>query len=232
MTTNYKPKQEAIGKPRARRGDLHKKTASFRFFKVAAALSGTVNGRSPHSRKRDINGGTLHRSANSGEDGVQRKRYRIEDFLPARATLAARQRLHNAAAPKDTRPLESGAAELAAAMEAMEKACALMLGTAERVEDHARAISAAARSKKTRALATDIQEQMARVYELSNFQDLAGQRIAKVIRLLTGDPEPPANERASRSGGGLVNGPRLDGGSGYVTQDDVDALFGYKAASA
>lgn len=162
---------------------------------------------------------------------MQRKRFRIESFLPARGPLAERREpgvLQKGAA--DTR-LERGAAELAAAMEAMEKACACVLGTAERVDEHARAISAAARSKKTRELASDIQQQMARVYELCNFQDVAGQRIAKVIRLLSGDPEPPTDDRAA-SGGCLINGPQLDGASGHVTQDDVDAMFGYKPASA
>ena len=84
--------------------------------------------------------------ANSREDHVQRKRFRIESFLPARGPLAERREpgvLQKGAA--DTR-LERGAAELAAAMEAMEKACACVLGTAERVDEHARAISAAARS--------------------------------------------------------------------------------------
>jgi chemotaxis protein CheZ len=163
---------------------------------------------------------------------VPHKRYRIESFLPARGAHAGRQEpgvLQKGAA--EARRLERGAAELAAAMEAMEKACASMLGTAERVDEHARAISAAAKSKKTRELAGNIQEQMAHVYELCNFQDLAGQRIAKVIRLLAGDPEPRPNDRSPRGDGNLVNGPRLDGASGHVTQDDVDAMFGYKSAA-
>jgi chemotaxis protein CheZ len=172
--------------------------------------------------------------ANSGEDDVQPKRYRIESFLSARGPRAERQQpgvLQTSEIAAEDGRIERGAAELAAAMEAMEKACACMLGTAERVEEHARAISAAAKSETTRELAGDIQEQMARVYELCNFQDVAGQRIAKVIRLLTGDPEPPTDERAA-GGGHLINGPPLDGATGYVTQDDVDALFGYKPASA
>jgi len=164
---------------------------------------------------------------------VQHKRYRIESFLPARPPLSGLQPgAADAGRPaKDNGKLEHGAAELAAAMEAMEKACAFMLGTAERVEDHARALSATAVSDETRALASDIREQMIRVYELCNFQDVAGQRIAKVIRLLTGEPDHPADDRVAEVGS-LINGPRLDGAQGYVTQDDVDALFGYKPASA
>lgn len=173
--------------------------------------------------------------ATCGEAGVQQKRYRIESFLGVspseRRAVAARPA--RTAEEGDTRQRERGAAELAAAMETIEKACAQMLGTAERVEEHARTLSAAAKSKKTRALASDIQEQVARLYELCNFQDVAGQRIAKVIGLLTAQPEAEARPEPSRAGASqLINGPRLDGASGHVTQDDVDALFGYKTASA
>jgi len=207
---------------------MRRQISPFRSFKVAAALSGTVNGTSPDARKRDVNGGAVLIFVNSGEVDVQHKRYRIESFLPARAALPERQAPAAAHPAKDNGRLEHGAAELAAAMEAMEKACAFMLGTAERVEDHARTLSAAAVSDETRALASDIREQMIRVYELCNFQDVAGQRIAKVIRLLTGEPGHPAADHPTD----LLNGPRLDGGEGYVTQDDVDAMFGYKPASA
>jgi hypothetical protein len=60
---------------------------------------------------------------------------------------------------------------------------------------------------------------------------VADQRIAKVIGLLTGEPDQPANDRAPEAGS-LINGPRLDRAAGCVTQDDVDALFGYNPASA
>jgi chemotaxis protein CheZ len=75
---------------------------------------------------------------------------------------------------------------------------------------------------------------MARIYEACTFQDLAGQRIAKVIALLTSldqvlsgaieehvDTPPTAPV--------MLNGPRLDGASGHITQDEIDAIFGYPA---
>lgn len=79
------------------------------------------------------------------------------------------------------------------------------------------------------------------IYEACNFQDLAGQRIGKVIdtlgqieqavtRMLTRCQQPldgeekiaamPAPQR------GLLNGPRLDGDSGHASQNEIDALFG------
>jgi chemotaxis protein CheZ len=165
---------------------------------------------------------------------VQQKRYRIESFLGMRPSerRTAHAFHHDRVRPDaDAEQRERAAAELAAAMEAIEKACAQMLGTAEHVEEHARSIADAAKSKKTRALASDIQEQIARLYELCNFQDVAGQRIAKVIRLLTGSPESnTAGEQAHSHSSQLINGPRLDGAAGHVTQDDVDTLFGYKTA--
>ncbi len=161
---------------------------------------------------------------------MQHKRYRIENFLterPAAMAHAVEPRALRSLSDSHLRRLERGAAELAAAMEAMEKACAFMLGIAERVEEQARELSAGAKSKKTRALACDIQSQMARVYELCNFQDIAGQRIAKVVRLLTGEPDPVVQHGfAAHGDSALINGPRLDGASGHITQDEVDALFG------
>jgi chemotaxis protein CheZ len=165
---------------------------------------------------------------------VQQKRYRIESFLGVRPSerRSAHAFHHARVRPDaDAQQRERAAAELAAAMETIEKACAQMLGTAEHVEEHARSIADAAKSKKTRALASDIQARIAQLYELCNFQDVAGQRIAKVIRLLTGEPESDAaGEQARSQPSQLINGPRLDGAAGHVTQDDVDALFGYKPA--
>lgn len=157
---------------------------------------------------------------------MQRKRYRIEDFLPRTAAPSPSLQPSLAASAGPALPLDRGAAELAAAMEAMEKACAFVLGTAERVEDRARTLADSAASEEARALACEIRDQMARVYEFCNFHDIAGQRIAKVIRLLGGDIDAPASDGASESAPKLVNGPRLDGASGHVTQADVDALFG------
>jgi chemotaxis protein CheZ len=79
-----------------------------------------------------------------------------------------------------------------------------------------------------------MQQRIAQIYEACNFQDLAGQRIGKVIALLGHLEEQLAHVAegrahdavATESGDGLINGPRLDGASGHVDQRDVDRLFG------
>jgi hypothetical protein len=35
----------------------------------------------------------------------------------------------------------------------------------------------------------------------------------------------PATEMGRAYGGDLINGPRLDGDSGHVSQQDIDAMF-------
>ncbi len=160
------------------------------------------------------------------------KRFRIESHLGRQDIAAPVCAPDLAALVRDAegRRLARGAAELASAIESMEKACGTILDAAERTNEQACQLAAAAESEEMRALAHDIHEQMARVFELFHFQDLAGQRIEKVIGLLTGLDEhlsgfasPSAIELATP---GPINGPRLDGASGHLGQDEIDALFG------
>ena len=84
---------------------------------------------------------------------------------------------------------------------------------------------------------------MIRIFEASNFQDLAGQRIAKVLATLKfiedriarmmeiwGGIEAFKDYTAAAlaerpPGPALLNGPKLEGDSGHASQDDIDALF-------
>lgn len=163
---------------------------------------------------------------------MPQKPFRIESLLKPHVTPAPVSAQEIAALVHDSegRRLARAAAELASAMESIEQACGVVLSAAERVDENARQLAAAAPSEEMRALAHDIRAQMARVFELCHFEDLAGQRIEKVISLLTGLDErlsgfasPPDIEPATP---GLINGPRLDGASGHVDQDAIDALFG------
>ena len=83
-------------------------------------------------------------------------------------------------------------------------------------------------------MAPEIQQRIAQIYEACNFQDLAGQRIGKVIALLGHFDEQLADVVAgggyvapaiAKRDDGLINGPRLDGAAGHVDQGDVDLLF-------
>lgn len=136
------------------------------------------------------------------------------------------------------RRMTLAAGELGAAVDSMEKATQGILKSAECVDDNARALCAALTNDYGRSLAQDIQDHVVQIYESCNFQDLAGQRIGKVIEMLgmveaqlaamiarcSGCDGPCAATADSESG--LINGPKLDGADGHVSQRDVDMLFG------
>jgi chemotaxis protein CheZ len=93
------------------------------------------------------------------------------------------------------------------------------------------------------SLTSDIRDQVVRIFEACNFQDLSGQRIAKVLATLTfvenrvarmleiwGGHAAVEDYAAATRGGRnaedkLVSGPKLDGDSGHVSQQEIDAMF-------
>jgi chemotaxis protein CheZ len=137
------------------------------------------------------------------------------------------------------RRLSRAAGELGAAVEGMETATQKILASAEAIDECARALASALTDDYHHGLAQDVQDHVVRMYEACNFQDLAGQRIGKVIATLmmveehlaamierhhsSSEASRPAAE--TRSTYDLINGPRLDGDSGHVSQQDIDAMF-------
>lgn len=184
---------------------------------------------------------------------MQRKVFRIEQMMadhgerrtrpaaPKRdrsplQDLVALQK-HNIAAliyDGEQRRLTAAAGELGAAIEAMENATQSILKGAEHADNHARRLAALLTESDDQASVQAIQNDLARIYEACNFQDLAGQRIGKVIEVLDmievhlaallSEGEAPAAK--SKADDRLLNGPRLDGASGHITQHDIDMLFG------
>jgi chemotaxis protein CheZ len=139
------------------------------------------------------------------------------------------------------RRLSRAAGELGAAVEGMETATQKILASAEAIDECARALASALTDDYHNGLAQDVQDHVVRMYEACNFQDLAGQRIGKVIATLmmveehlaamierhhsSSEASHPATEMGRAYGGDLINGPRLDGDSGHVSQQDIDAMF-------
>lgn len=138
------------------------------------------------------------------------------------------------------RRMTRAAGELGAAVDGMEKATEKVLKAAETIDDGARALATTLKGDYERGITQDIQDHVVQIYEACNFQDLAGQRIGKVVATLHmveeqlaamlarcggGKAERPAGI-ASASGHGLINGPRLDGDSGHASQRDIDKMFG------
>jgi chemotaxis protein CheZ len=177
---------------------------------------------------------------------VQQKQFRIEKLLSGRRGFAAapeadadavaafKRNLASLVTDEDGRRLTRAAAELGAAIESMEKAAQVVLAAAESIDDGMRAMSDSHAAGHGREIAPTIQQRIAQIYEACNFQDVAGQRIGKVIALL-GHLEEQLDHVVAGGGaatapfemrdGGLINGPRLDGASGHVDQQDVDRLF-------
>lgn len=71
-------------------------------------------------------------------------------------------------------------------------------------------------------MAQDIADSALRIFEACNFQDLIGQRVAKVMKTLKVDEALPAltNDAAPD-----LHGPRLDHDKGHLSQREVDAMF-------
>jgi hypothetical protein len=107
-----------------------------------------------------------------------------------------------------------------------------ILAAAEEIDQLANNLAAALKGKLEQGAAQDISDLIIRIFEACNFQDLSGQRIAKVRTTLKflehpSTPEqnadksvPPRDDAAQ-----LLHGPRLDGDTGHITQAEIDALF-------
>jgi chemotaxis protein CheZ len=140
---------------------------------------------------------------------------------------------------------ESGRAvrELDAVVGGTEQGIQSILASAEDIDEAANTLSAMLKNERERALAQDIRDQVIHIFEASNFQDLAGQRIAKVMATLK-FIEDRINRMMEIWGGieafkdytaaalaeretppALLNGPKLEGDSGHVSQDQIDAMF-------
>jgi chemotaxis protein CheZ len=130
--------------------------------------------------------------------------------------------------------------ELDAVVDGTERATQQILEAAETIEEAANSLSASVKGEQDRALAQDIRDCVIRVFEACNFQDISGQRIAKVLATLKfiedriahmleiwGGSEvlrdySPTQGQAEKK---FLHGPKLDGDQDHASQEDVDAMF-------
>jgi len=133
--------------------------------------------------------------------------------------------------------------ELDAIVQGTLNATDQILTAAEHIDRDAHSLEAVVTSAQDRAVAADVLEQVVKIFEACNFQDLTGQRITKVVNTLkfiedrimrmmeiwgglenfqniVVDEAPVAEGDAS-----LLNGPKLATDGGHASQDDIDALF-------
>jgi chemotaxis protein CheZ len=144
-------------------------------------------------------------------------------------------RASGASLPCDAPPMTRIAYELTEVVASTEQATQKILGAAEEIDQVAKNLSAALGSKYEQGLVQDIQDVVIRIFEACNFQDLAGQRVSKVLSILNFVEDHVArvieeiareSAAARRNGEQLLHGPRLDNDSGHVTQAEVDEMFG------
>lgn len=133
--------------------------------------------------------------------------------------------------------------ELTAIVSGTEQATETILSSVEEIDSRAGDLAAALSGTQHADLAADIQDQVVKVFEACNFQDLTGQRISKVVTAFIFIEErvskmmeiwggidsfkdvqaieipKPEGDKA------LLNGPALEDDENVASQDDIDALF-------
>ncbi len=113
--------------------------------------------------------------------------------------------------------------ELDAVTAGTAEATQKILAAAEEIDQLANNLSAALKGRLEQELAQDIGDTVLRIFEACNFQDLIGQRVAKVMKTLKVDEmlaAAPATDAAPH-----LHGPRLDGDQGHLSQHEVDTIF-------
>ena len=157
--------------------------------------------------------------------------------LIAGAISGSGETAHNgatASAAPATAPLNRMTDELTEVVTSTEQATQQVLAAAEAIDQVANNLAAALTGKYEQGLAHDIQDLVIRIFEACNFQDLAGQRVGKVLASLTFveehitrliDEIKNPSTTARRDGAHYLHGPRLDSDSGHITQAEIDAMF-------
>jgi chemotaxis protein CheZ len=134
--------------------------------------------------------------------------------------------------------------ELDAVVTGTEQATQTILGMVEDIDQLASTLIETAKDEAEREVGRAIQERVVHVFEACNFQDITGQRISKVVSTwkfieshvarmmeIWGGVDafknfvPEATRSRESDDTQLLNGPKLEGDEGHVSQDDIDALF-------
>lgn len=128
--------------------------------------------------------------------------------------------------------------ELDAVVRGTEEATEQVLQAAEIIDTDANDLAAALRKTANLDSVNDIRDQVIKIFEACNFQDLTGQRITKVVNTLRfieervekmmalwGDLEAFVVKEAGEEDGTVMHGPALESDVGVASQDDIDALF-------
>jgi chemotaxis protein CheZ len=156
--------------------------------------------------------------------------------------------LHSGASSNVT--VNDAAGELGAVVIDTESATNKILGAAEHIEMLAGVIQSEISIEGKNKRAGEIANEIMSIYEACNFQDLTGQRIARVCEtlefveskvsrmadiwggleslsvIMASEIEAYQEKRIALGTHGLAAGPAIVGSKDHVGQDDIDALFG------
>ena len=133
--------------------------------------------------------------------------------------------------------------ELGAVVGGTEEATQQILEAAEVIDEAAGALAKTQSADQQARLSQDIQDRVITIFEACNFQDLTGQRINKVmttmkfiehhinvmmdiwggVDAIKAHAPAVVDERVGDAR--LLNGPKMMGEDGHVSQNDIDALF-------
>mgnify|MGYP002713261694 CR=1 FL=1 len=133
--------------------------------------------------------------------------------------------------------------ELDAIVVGTETATETILSAAEDIDQQSATLLANLRAEANQGMVDDIQQDVIKIFEACNFQDLTGQRISKVVNtmrfiedrikkmidiwggtdsfqdIVPDEMEKPVGDAA------LLNGPALETDNDTADQGDIDALF-------
>ena len=133
--------------------------------------------------------------------------------------------------------------ELGAVVGGTEEATQQILAAAEAIDQSAGMLAKVGAPERHAHLADDIQERVIAIFEACNFQDLTGQRIAKVMSTMKFiehhinvmmdiwggvdaiKAHAPAEVDERTGDARLLNGPKAPDAEGHASQDEIDALF-------
>jgi chemotaxis protein CheZ len=113
-------------------------------------------------------------------------------------------------------PVGEVQAELDAARSETFTATQRILSAAEEIDDLAKALENKDLAKKLQTLVGDI-------FTASTFQDITGQRLSKVAKLVNTSAQAASQVVSADNPASLLNGPQLNGEA--PDQDEIDRLF-------
>lgn len=191
-----------------------------------------------------INGldGKLEKMIGIDHQEIERIRTEISDIAGRiRTTKAEIAQLRHPLASDDK--INQASSQLGQVVSATEVATNSIMSAAEQIDEAVAELKTLVTDGYQMAKVNDVADQVVRIYEACNFQDLTGQRITKVVKTLAfieervanmmaiwGEDElktmplPPSIEK--QDGDVALHGPAGGDSTGNASQADIDKLFG------